>query len=377
MEAARRGRVSDVAGPREPGSDSGRFSRITDHNRNPTTMAKTQITDVIVPDIWVPYMIERTATKSRLIQSGIVERDPQFDALANADGGRTVNMPFWTDLTGADEVLDDSGSLTPGKMASSKDVAAINWRGKAWSHNDLAKHLAGDDPAAAVADLVGEYWNRRMQAFLNSALNGVFAAASMATNNLDLHVTTGGGLPTSANILSGITFLKGKQLLGDSKDKLVAIVMHSAVETQLLALDLIDYAQDSEGKMTLKTFQGLEVICDDNLPVEEIDGKLVFHTFLFGRGAFGLGMGRKNDAIEGGHGTWEVEFSREALAGDSYFINRRKFILHPRGIKWADASVAANTGPTNAELEDASNWTRVFEQKNVRIVRIRHNVLPM
>lgn len=340
-------------------------------------MAKTQITDVIVPDLWVPYMIERTATKSRLIQSGIIERDPQFDEKANADGSRTVNMPFWTDLTGADEVITDSGSLTPAKMGTSKDVAAMHWRAKAWSHNDLAKHLAGDDPAAAVADLVGEYWNRRMQAFLNSALTGVFAAASMAGNKLDLHVASGGGQPTTANVLTGLTFLKGKQLLGDCKDKLTAVIMHSAVETQLLALDLIDFIPDSEGKATLKTFQGAEVIVDDNLPIEEIDGKLVFHTFLFGRGAFGLGMGRKNDPVEGGIGTWEVEFSREALAGDSYLINRRKFILHPRGVKWTDASVAGNTGPTNAEMESGANWTRVFESKNVRIVRIRHNVLPM
>ncbi len=340
-------------------------------------MAKTQIADVIVPELWVPYMIERTATKSRLLQSGIIERDPAFDVSANAEGSRTVNMPFWTDLTGSDEVLNDSGSLTPGKMGTSKDVAAMHWRGKAWSHNDLAKHLAGDDPAAAIADLVGEYWNRRMQAFLNSSLTGIFAAASMATNKLDLHVSGGGGAPTSGNILSSLTFLQGKQLLGDSKDKLVAIGMHSAVETQLLALDLIDFIPDSEGKASLKVFQGLEVIVDDNLPVETIDGKLVFHTFLYGRGAFGMGMGRKTDAVEGGHGTWEVEYSRDALAGDSYFINRRKFILHARGVKWLDVDVAGNTGPTNVELEAAGNWQRVFESKNVRIVRIRHNVLPM
>jgi len=340
-------------------------------------MAKTQITDVIVPDLWVPYMIERTAQKSRLIQSGIIERDPEFDRIASADGSRTVNMPFWTDLTGADEVLDDSGALTPSKMGSSKDVAAIHWRGKAWSHNDLAKHLAGSDPAAAVADLVGEYWNRRMQAFLNASLTGIFAAASMSTNMLDLHITSGGGQPTSANILSGLTFLKGKQLLGDAKDKLVAIAMHSAVETQLLALDLIDFVPASEGKPALKYFQGLEVLVDDNLPIETVDGKLVFHTFLYGRGAFGLGMGRKNEAVEGGIGTWEVEFSREALQGDSFLINRRKFLLHPRGIKWNDGTVAAQTGPTNTELEIDTNWTRVFEAKNVRIVRIRHNVLPM
>ena len=29
--------------------------------------------------------------------------------------------------------------------------------------------------------------------------------------------------------------------------------------------------------------------------------------------------------------------------------------------------------PTNAELELAANWTRVYENKNVRIVAIEHN----
>jgi len=36
------------------------------------------------------------------------------------------------------------------------------------------------------------------------------------------------------------------------------------------------------------------------------------------------------------------------------------------------ASVAGDS-PTNAELETAANWTRVWENKNVRIVAIEHN----
>jgi hypothetical protein len=53
-------------------------------------------------------------------------------------------------------------------------------------------------------------------------------------------------------------------------------------------------------------------------------------------------------------------------------INRRRYILHPRGVKFTSAAVAGDS-PTNAELENGANWTRVFENKNVRIVAIEHN----
>jgi len=51
---------------------------------------------------------------------------------------------------------------------------------------------------------------------------------------------------------------------------------------------------------------------------------------------------------------------------------QRRYILHPRGVKFTSASVAADS-PTNAELENQANWVRVFENKNVRIVAIDHN----
>ena len=48
------------------------------------------------------------------------------------------------------------------------------------------------------------------------------------------------------------------------------------------------------------------------------------------------------------------------------------YLLHPRGVKFTSTTVAGDT-PTNAELELAANWTRVWENKNVRIVAVTHN----
>lgn len=100
---------------------------------------------------------------------------------------------------------------------------------------------------------------------------------------------------------------------------------------------------------------------------------LVYTSYLFGPGAFGRGTAPLDGTpLQGGFGTEGVELARVPLDSDSVLINRRRYILHPRGVKFNSASVAGDS-PTNAELELAANWTRVWENKNVRIVAIEHN----
>lgn len=334
-------------------------------------MAITKIADIIVPEVFLPYMEERTAELTAALNSGIMVRDAEWDAKASL-AGKIQEMPFWQDLDGDDEVLTDSGSLTAGKITSSQDNSRNHFRGKAWGANDLAKHLAGDDPMRQIAELVAEYRSRRLQAQLVATLQGIFGAASMSGNLLDIHMAS--GTPTSANYLTGSTFVDACQLMGDAKSKLAAVMMHSATEAHLLKLDLIDYIPDSEGKSMLPTFQGKRVIIDDGLPTETIDGRTVYSTFLFGQGAIAYGVGSDNAPVEGGFGTWQLEMSRQALASESYLITRWKNIIHPRGVKWTETAVAG-VSPTNAEIATASNWIRVFEAKNVRIVKVRHNIV--
>lgn len=336
-------------------------------------MAETKVSDVVVPELFLPYMIERTAELSEFISSGIVESSPQFDTIVTNAGGKLVDMPFWQDLDGDDETIEDDTDATVGKIVASQDMARMHYRQKAFGAHDLAELLSGDDPMAAIAELLASYRARRIQAHVLATLAGIFAAASMAGNVLDIHKAT--GTPDSSNYLTGLTFIDATQLMGDSKSKLRAVLMHSAVESHLKKLDLIDYVPDSEGKELITVFQGKRVIIDDGCPVETVDGKPVYSTFLFGSGAIAYGQTAKNDVPEGAApgSTWQLEFGRNSLGSSSHLINRWGIIMHPRGIKWTENSVAKNN-PTNAEIATASNWLRVFEQKNIRIVKVRHNI---
>lgn len=315
-------------------------------------MAKTQIADIIVPALFNKYLIERAPSKIAILQSGIAAA---VAGVVLGEGGQTINMPFFQDLTGADEVLSDSGALTPGKISAAADVAVIFRRGKAWSVNDLAADLAGEDPMRAVADLVLSYWDRKIQTTLINVLGGAMGAANMTGNVSDISGLTGG-----AEIISASAFIDATQKLGDSKANISGVMMHSAVEAKLAKLDLIQYVKGSDGKTEVPIYLGKRVIVDDECPV----ATGTYTTYLFGNGAIGLNFGQAKVP---------TETDRDSLAGDDILINRQVFTLHPRGVKWTGGSMAGSS-PTNAEAATTTNWTRVYDPKNIRIVQFKHKI---
>lgn len=314
-------------------------------------MAKTKISDVIVPEVFNPYVVQRTMELSALYNSGIVVNNPELDRLATS-GGTTINMPYWEDLNGDDEVLSDSGALTPDKITAGQDIAVLLMRGKAWSANDLAKALSGSDPMAAIGDLVAEYWARMMQKTLIKLLDGAFTGTDMTNKVHDISSLS------ADNTINGETFLDALQLMGDAKDKLTGVVMHSATETQLRKNNLIQTELDSNNK-PISLFMEKRVIVDDSCPVTSG----AYTTYLFGQGAIGLGNGAA---------PVPTETDRDSLAGDDILINRKHYILHPRGVKWIGS--AAGSSPTNAELATGTNWSKVYEDKAIRMVKFVHKL---
>ena len=79
--------------------------------------------DVIIPEIFTPYIIEQTTARDAFLASGVVQPMAELNA---TDGGDYVIVPFWkANLSGDFEVLTDSTSLTPGKITADKQVGVI------------------------------------------------------------------------------------------------------------------------------------------------------------------------------------------------------------------------------------------------------------
>ncbi|HEX5039662.1 MAG TPA: hypothetical protein VFW95_05960 [Candidatus Limnocylindria bacterium] len=338
--------------------------------------AITQVADVIVPSVFTPYVQQITEEKARLVQSGVVERSALIDALL-AGGGLTFNVPSFKDLANdADNVSSDVAAgvsdATPKKTGTAREIAVRLSRNSVWSSADLAGDLAGADPMQSIANRVGYYWARRLQAAFVATLTGVFndnEAAPTGTEHVqnDLSVDiSGGAFIDGVTNFSAEAFIDALATMGDSSDRLRAIMVHSVVMARMRKNNLIDMIPDARGEIEIPTFQGREVIEDDGLPVPSAG---VYETWLFGMGAVKLGVGSPKVPTE-------VDRKPEAGAGggEERLFSRVEWSLHPAGHQFAVASPAIG-GPSNAatagNLAHADSWVRAFpERKQIHIARL-------
>lgn len=322
----------------------------------------TRIADVIQPEIFTPYTLQETMKKSELVQSGIIVNDPEFDALA-AGANTLINMPFWNDLEDVEsQVMKDTGDMTVEKIKTAQDMARKQARTQAWGANGLSALLSGADPMGAISSRVSAYWARDMQATLLAILEGVFKGSTMADKVHDVTAETG-----DKGTINARTFVDATQLMGDAKNLLTGVMMHSAVESELVKQDLIEYVPQSEQGKPIGYFLGKRVIVDDSMPFVTATG--VSEVYIFGQGAIALGNGSHPNIVE-------TEVARNALAysGEETLVNRKIFVLHPRGVAWQEGGVASQF-PTNTELKVGARWSRVFEPKAVRIVKFKFNTI--
>lgn len=337
-------------------------------------MATTQISDVVVPEIFTPYVQQMTEEKSRLIQSGALAVSPLISQLLTG-GGLTFNVPSFKDLANDEDNVstdEDAGvnDSTPKKTGTSQEVAVRLSRNQSWSSTDLAAALAGSDPMESIASRVAEYWRRRLQAVFVATVTGVFAdndAAPAGTEHVQGDLTndiSGASYAAGTTDFSAEAFLDALVTIGDSQEDLTMVMMHSIVYNRAQKNNLIDFIPDAEGRVQIPTFLGREVIVDDGLP----NAGGVYNTWLFGPGA--IQYGTSNPKVP-------TEVEREPQAGNGggleILYNRVEWCLHPQGHQYA--GTAPNGGPSNAatsnNLANAASWQRVFpERKQIKIARL-------
>src|SRR5699024_8505626 len=261
------------------------------------------------------------------------------------------------------QVMKNEGDMDIGKITSSSDVARKQARVNAWGANGLSALLSGDDPMGAIGELVSAYWARDLQRTLLATLSGVFKAPTMSEKVYDIT-----GRDQDAGTINLNTFLDATQLMGDAKKNLTGVMMHSAVETELRKQDLIETIPQSDQGKPISYFNGKRVTVDDSMAYNTETGEA--EMYIFGQGAIALGNGSHPRIIQ-----TEVDRNPLAYSGEEALINRKIFILHPRGVKWDEGGVESQF-PTNAEIDTAERWARAFEPKAIRIVKFKFNTIP-
>ena len=331
----------------------------------------TDIKEIIIPELFDPYVVNRTKELSALFQSGIAASNPEFDRLAS-EAAPIHSMPFFEDLTGDAEPVIEGADLTAKTIKSNKDVSTTIRRANMWAATDLSAALAGADPMKAVGDLVAGYCARELQKELIAVLQGVFGSYTvdgedegedttvqpLAEHILDISTMTA----AASRRFSASAFIDALQLLGDAQGDLTGVIMDSATKAYLKKQNLIENQRDSDS-VEFSTYQDRRVIVDDGCPV----ASGVHTAYIFGTGAIAYGSGSPVGFVAN-------ETSRDSKKGSGvdYLISRRTFLLHPRGIKWTDAVREHIETPTREELALAQNWQRVYEPKQIRMVALKY-----
>lgn len=332
------------------------------------------ISDVIVPEIFTPYMMTQTEEKSRLIRSGAIARDAEIDSLL-AGAGLTFNTPSYKDLDNDEEnVSSDTGSdSTPNKIGTVQEISVRLNRNNSWSSADLVSALIGNDPMNAIASRVSDYWTRRLQAASIATIKGVYADNAASPSGTDTHTlndmthdVSGSSFVDGLTNMTAEAFIDATATMGDSMEDLALVVCHSIVYARLLKNNLIDFVSDSANgnAVRIPTYLGREVIVDDAMPAT--GG--VYETWLFGRGAIRLGLGAPKVPTE--------VFRDPAAnngAGKETLHSRIELCIHPNGHAYKGTS--PNGGPSNAattnNLAHAASWSRVFaERKMIKMARL-------
>lgn len=322
-------------------------------------MATTKIANVIVPEVYNPYVLQKEVQLNQIIASGIATSDPDLkfpNVAGGVKGGKTIHIPFWKSLTGSsasDEILDDTNALQVNNITSGESIAAIHVRGKAWGANDLARFFSGDDPMAAIGDMNAAYWANAFQHVLVKTLEGITDGTSGAIKAHTLDISGGSG---GDEILSSEAMVDAMYLMGDHASDLAGVMMHSLAMAKLVKLNLIDTIRDADNDMEYKAYMGKRVIVDDSLTATAG----AYPIYFFGQGAVAFNEDTEDLDV--------TETDRDSLGGNDILISRRAFIMHPRGLQWT--GTASGATPSNSELAIPGNWALADDIKNVPITKL-------
>lgn len=336
---------------------------------------------VQIADIYNPLTFGRRAQQAQLqlnrfLASGVATQDPLIAAQI-AQGGHLGELTNFGKLAvGEPNYSSDNPAQlsTPQNIGSELQQFRAAARNQSWSTMDLARELALQDPVAAITGRIGAYWATDDEQRLINSLLGVLAD-NEANDSEDMVIdvaTDDASAVGDAQRIGGERVIDALQTLGDHKESITTIAMHSAIHTRLQKQQLIQYVRDADNNTMFQTYMGKRVIVDDSLPAVAGVNRITYTCMLFAPGVVGTANGRvlvpsEMDRLPsaGNGGGQDVIYSR---------VNN---VWHPYGFKFTSHTVTGGEASARfasyANLRVAANWDRVHSRKNIPLAFIKVN----
>jgi hypothetical protein len=333
----------------------------------------TILSDVVFRDELRDYMQVNTAERTAFFESGILTNNNDMSTLL-ASPSNTFTIPWWVDLDASIESNYSNDVYTdiavPLSVTSASMQARAAYLNEGWNAMNLVKNITKQDPLEFVAGRLTSYWQRVAQRRAIATVIGVYND-NVASNGGDMVVDAGGTINAAA-------IIRSKATMGDYSGQLgglSVIAMHSAVQTELQILNLIDFTPLADQVPEFGRFQGMRVVVDDGMPVIGTGADAKYLSVIFGPGALGYAEEQGEDDVE-----YDREPARGNGGGAETLWTRRNFVLHPLGYSFLSTTITGTPGTTRpisanwADLALATNWERKFNRKQVPLAFITSTV---
>ena len=298
-----------------------------------------------------------------------------------ANGGDFYTIPYYSVLTGTVLNYDGATDITAVSPTGKSQNGIVYGRAAAWAENQFVRdYNSGADPMLQITSQTAKFWAKERQKILLSILKGVFGVtgnAGWTKHTLDICTTGGAGSAsvTDENKVGASTAAELiQQAVGDNSGIFSVAVMHSAVALNLAKLEQLTFrtqtdANGMQRQLRIADWNGLTVIVDDGVPVEESTdstGAMEYTTYLLGTGAI-----QRADAPV----TMPVETSRDAMTdgGTNYLITRIRETMHPNGFSFKKPGSGYTASPTDAQLSAAANWAIIADPKTIAMAKLVSN----
>lgn len=334
----------------------------------------TILSDVVFRDELRDYMTVNSVERTAFFESGILTTNSDMTTLL-ASPSNTFTIPWWVDLDASIESNYSNDVYTDIAVPLSVHTASMQARAaylnEGWNCMSLVKNITKQDPLEFVAGRLIAYWKKVAQRRAIATVVGIYND-NVASNGSDMVIDAGGQISAAA-------IIRAKATMGDYSGQLgglSVIAMHSAVQTELQILNLIDFTPIADQIPEFGRFQGMRVVVDDGMPV--IAGTPnKYLSVIFGPGALGYAEAQPEgeDGLE-----YERAPDRGNGGGAETLWTRRNFVVHPLGYSFLSATITGTpttTRPISANWSDlalATNWERKFARKQVPLAFITSTV---
>lgn len=335
----------------------------------------TILSDVVFRDELRDYISVLSVERTAFFESGILTTNSDMTTLL-ASPSNTFTIPWWVDLDASIESNYSNDVYTdiavPLSVTSASMQARAAYLNEGWNCMNLVKNITNQDPLEFVAGRLLSYWRKVAQRRAIATTVGIYND-NVANNAGDMVIDAGGTINAAA-------IIRAKATMGDYSGQLgglSVIAMHSAVQTELQILNLIDFTPLADQIPEFGRFQGMRVVVDDSMPVVGTGADAKYLSVVFGPGA--LGYAEEQPAGEDGL-EYERAPDRGNGGGTETLWTRRNFVVHPLGFSFTSATITGTPGTTRpvsanwADLALATNWERKFDRKQVPLAFVTSTV---